>query len=294
MKKTQLSVITLLVLSFNSYAQQPLEWHSVADKKIQAISGIAVIDDEHYLVVHDRKKPEHPRLGIVEWKKNQPPTLKQIDWCDMANLPSDLEAITAVPNHQQDYLVLESHGKVTRIQLTEADQCKVTARFDLPETNAQTNLEALHLHCFTQQCLLVWADRGDEKRPAVLSWAKFDIDKNKLETPTDKPFAFNAPFPVVQHKSISDVVIDQHGVVWVGATSDPGDDGDYASGLYQLGKFSETKNQIVWQAFDNITPLAKYEYENIKIEGLTFIPHGLIMATDDENLGAKVAIMPLQ
>lgn len=282
-RNTYLFFFIMLFATSTVFAE---EWHPVSDQKSQGISGIAVIDNDHFLVVHDNKKPEQPRLNILNWQKNQKPTpLTPLNWCDQ-NLPIDLEAITAIPGHKNNYLVLESKGKVTRIQL-EADNaaCKTIKQFDLPSAT-KSNMESLALHCFGKRCLLAWAERGDDKTPAKFSWAGFNIETNSIEKSQSGSFDFKAPYPETDLRSISDIAIDSKGAVWVSSTSDPGDDGFFKTALYKIGSFSK---EINWTPSKKIAPDTKYENENIKIEALVFTASDLVMATDDENNGAKVA-----
>jgi hypothetical protein len=159
------------------------EWHSLTDQKRLSISGIAAIDSDRFLVVHDNKKPDQPRLSIVNWQNKQRPTLEPIKWCDQ-NLPIDLEAITAIPSHKNDYLVLESKGRVTRIQLDpNKAACKTITQFKIPTATPDSNMEGLALHCIKKHCLLAWADRGDDKTPAKLSWSSYNIETNRIKKP---------------------------------------------------------------------------------------------------------------
>lgn len=281
------SLILAFTVLFSSSGAFAEEWLSVAEQRILAISGISVIDNDHFLVVHDNKKPDQPRLNILSGQKNQKPTLTPLNWCDQ-NLPIDLEAITAVPGYKNDYLVLESKGQVTRIQL-EANNtsCKTIGQFYLPTASTESNMEGLALRCFKNKCLLVWAERGDDKTSAKLSWSAFNTEKNSVGHSKTGSFDFKAPYPENDLRSISDIAIDNKGIVWVSATSDPGDDGFFKSALYKIGSFTK-KN--VWTVVQKTVPYCKYETENIKIEALVFTPSGLVMATDDENKGAKIAI----
>ena len=281
----------IFCLSLAGCAKDTIQWHSLGESKSIGISGIAAIDKDHFLVVHDGKKPEHPRLSIVTWQTEQEPALTQLAWCDKTNFPMDLEAITAIPSHEHDYLVLESKGRVSRIQLDGINRCKTTAQFNLPTATAQSNMEALALHCFGFDCILVWAERGDDKQAAKLSWAKFDVDKNTVTSAEGKTFEFTASYPSLNRRSISDIAIDKQGVIWVSSASDPGDKGPFQSALYQLGAFSMKNSEINWiPSSSNTQPIAKYESENIKIEGMSFIQDNLIMGTDDENMGSKIVV----
>lgn len=282
----------ILCLALTGCTKDTIQWHSLGETKSIGISGIAAIDKEHFLVVHDGKKPDHPRLGIVSWQEGKEPVLAQLDWCDKTNLPMDLEAITAIPNHEHDYLVLESKGSVRRIQLEGNNGCKTTlAPFDLPTATAKSNMEALALHCFGLDCILVWAERGDDKQAAKLSWAKFDVDKNTVASAESKTSEFTASYPSLNRRSISDIAIDKQGAMWISSASDPGDEGPFQSAIYRLGVFSINNSGINWiPSFDNTQPITKYETENVKIEGISFIQDNLIIGTDDENNGSKIMI----
>jgi hypothetical protein len=285
MTKTPLSIACLAVLAF-SVPTLAEEWHELGNNKTLGISGIAVIDKTHFLVVHDNKKPDQPRLGLVEWQKGQQPTLTPLKWCD-DTLPIDLEAVTAVPGHAGDYLVLESRGQVSRIQLEEQGvACKTLARFPLPGITPESNLEGLSLYCRSQTCKLLWAERGDDKTPANLSWAVFDPNKNAVSDNVGH-FFFKAPYPETNLRSISDITVNQHGSVLVSAASDPGDDGPFKSAIYTLGKFSTAG---VLTIAEPKAPDFKFDAENVKIEALNQSASGLLMGSDDENKGGHLAL----
>jgi len=291
--QTNFYFISLFTFCFalTGCAKDTIQWHSLGETKSIGVSGIATIDKEHFLVVHDGKKTEHPRLGVVTWQEGKEPALAQLDWCDKTTLPIDLEAITAIPNHEHDYLVLESKGSVSRIQLQGINNCKTTAHITLPTATAQSNMEALALHCFGADCILIWAERGDDKQAAKLSWAKFDSDKNTIASTQVKTFEFTASYPGLNRRSISDIAIDKQGAMWVSSASDPGDEGPFQSAIYRLGAFSMNNSEINWiPSSNNTQPVAKYETDNIKIEGISFIQDDLIMGTDDENKGSKIMI----
>lgn len=293
--KHLLFAVPLLFFTSIVLAEQPIQWHFLGKEKISGISGISGIDEEHFLVVHDRKKPSEPRLSVVTWEKNSKPFLTRMEWCDSDNFPVDLEAVTNIPNHKNEFLVLESKGKVTRIKLDDTKTCKVLADFELPTATSESNMEGLALYCFEKDCVLAWAERGDDKTPAKLSWASFNVEENELETPQAAPFEFNAPYPAVaNHRSISELAIDSTGKIWASATSDPSDVGTFLSAIYNLGAFTHHGNQIEWNAVKKIEPFVRYEHDNVKIEGLFFTPHGLIMASEDEILGGRMAIKPLK
>ncbi|POZ49765.1 esterase-like activity of phytase family protein [Methylovulum psychrotolerans] len=268
------------------------DWQSVGEGKTIGISGIAPIDKTRYLVVHDNKKPDQPRLSIIT-VGSKTASLASIAWCDKAKPPIDLEGLTAIPNHSGEYLVLESKGSVTRIKLS-GKTCKVThAAFNLPTQTEASNMEALALQCFGKNCLLAWAERGKNQQPAQLSFGVFDVKNNTLSAPANPPYPFHAPAPTADEaRSISDMAIGQDGGLWVSAASDQGDDGPFQSAVYKIGQFQKDKGKGEWlYPFSN--PEEHSKYDKVKIEALNFTADGqLILGTDDENQGAKVGVYP--
>lgn len=147
-----------------------------------------------------------------------------------------------------------------------------------------------------ENCLLAWAERGDDKLPARLSWANFQIEENQLDETTLKTVHFKAPYPKqLNQRSMSDLAIGAKGQLWVAATSDPGDDGFYHSAIYNVGNFVAQEKQFDLKIAEKATsPVARFDSENVKIEGLVVTPAGLLLGSEDENLGGKVAILPLK
>ncbi len=286
-----LSVCSLAILSFsiNAVASECFKWHSLGTKKIHGVSGISAIDENRFLVIHDRKKDHEPRLGIVTWKRDQAPSLTHIPWCTTDNLPVDLEAMTAIPNQHNEYLVLESKGVVTRIELKLNNGCNIISQFTLPTATLETNMEGLAAYCSQDDCVLAWAERGDETNPAKLSWAKFDIANNQLHAVENEAFEFDAPYPKNRHRSISDLSFDNQGNLWASSTFDPSDTGPFKSAIYNLGYFIFDEGEIEWEEADDIEPIVQYTHDNVKIEGLFFLESTLIMVSEDEDLGGKIA-----
>ena len=111
---------------------------------------------------------------------------------------------------------------------------------------------------------------------------------NRITLLKENTMDFFAPYPNEHRRSISDIAIDHTGVLWVSAASDPGDNGVFQSALYHLGQFVDDKAGIHWNAYGDIS--IQSQYENVKVEGLTFVGDKLIMGSDDENLGSKIAV----
>jgi predicted SnoaL-like aldol condensation-catalyzing enzyme len=281
--KTLFVVFSIILAGCSHYRASSPDWYTVSTEKTLGISGIVAMDRENFLVVYDNKKINEPRLSQLNWQEDLPPRLQKMAWCDAQKLPIDLEAITAIPEHHSEFLVLESQGQVTRIRV-ENNHCDVVAEFHLPNATTKSNFESLALF----RNILVWAERGDDEKPAKMSWGEYDVKNNRITLSKENAMDFFAPYPNKNRRSISDIAIDQSGVLWVSAASDPGDNGVFQSALYTLGRFVDNKAGIHWNAYHDI-PIQS-QYENVKIEGLTFVGDTLIMGSDDENFGSKIAV----
>lgn len=281
--KTLFVIFSIILAGCSHYRASSPDWYTVSTEKTLGISGIVAIDRENFLVVHDNKKINEPRLSQLNWQEDLPPRLQKMAWCDAQKLPIDLEAITAIPEDHSAFLVLESQGQVTRIRV-ENNHCDVVAEFQLPNATTKSNIESLALF----RNILVWAERGDDEKPAKMLWGEYDVQNNRITLSKENAMDFFAPYPNENRRSISDIAIDNDGVLWVSSTSDPGDNGVFHSALYKLGQFVDDNSGIHWNSYRDIS--IQSQYENVKVEGLSFVGDKLIMGSDDENFGSKIAV----
>jgi hypothetical protein len=93
-------------------------------------------------------------------------------------------------------------------------------------------------------------------------------------------------------RHVSNIKIDTSGAAFVTATSDPGDDGPFASAFYYAGAFhSNDKGKLSFSQPAVLTPLFRFDYH--KVEGFTLVPGtdgGIVFGTDDENLGSAICL----
>lgn len=72
------------------------------------ISGMALFESAgervSFLVVHDNKKPDQDRAGVVTVEAGKEPTYKRLSWSG-EDPPKDLEALAAVPGQKGGYVV---------------------------------------------------------------------------------------------------------------------------------------------------------------------------------------------
>ena len=82
--------------------------------------------------------------------------------------------------------------------------------------------------------------------------------------------------------------LDRNGILWAAATSDPGDDGPYKSGIYKIGKFQKQNDKMEFLIADSFPK--QFVFQRNKVEALTISGNKTVFATDDENLGAAINI----
>jgi hypothetical protein len=86
--------------------------------------------------------------------------------------------------------------------------------------------------------------------------------------------------------------IDQNDEIIISAASDSGDNGPFASALYQIGKLivsDKGEPNIAIKA----KPVELYRTEQYKIEGVVPVAGGFAVASDDENNGSFACIVTL-
>lgn len=269
------------------------EWQPVRGGTLHGISGMATLSQQQdrleLLVVHDNKKPDQGRLGIVTIAGRMQPQYQSVQWQASANLPIDLEALTAVPN-TSTYMALASHGKAYHLNLgSSRDTVSVLQVFDLPNLPDKSNLEGFALMQMDDELIAVWAHRGEGSQPAILYWGTLNLKTYKI-TPAGST---QVTVPIVGHqvRHISDLKVDEAGVIYIAAASDDGDDGPFRSSVYIVGALGRTGRQIKFRQNSKLVPLYHDNYH--KVEAIDLVPGasgGVILGTDDEAMGASVLI----
>lgn len=283
----------LLFLCQRVWAQ---DWRPVRGGIPFGISGMAVIEQQSnsldFLIVHDNKKSNQGRLAIISIKgKNQPEYLA-LNWPSKAKLPEDLEALTSIPRTQNtSFIALNSSGKAYYIKLsTDKKTILLIKEFNLPAVTTKNNYEAFSLQDIDGKLVAVWAHRGEAEQPAIIYWGVMDLAKSQIMLTGSANL--KVPFPHDNVRHISDIKVDQAGIVFISAASDPGDEGPFQSAVYIAGSLSFQSNKIVFKQNPQLVPLYRTSYH--KIEALELIPGaegGVIVGTDDENFGSSIYIV---
>lgn len=288
MSAAVLGISTLL--SQQAIAQ---EWRPVRGGMTYGISGIATVRQQpdvlEMLVVHDNKKPDQGRLGLVAIVGSVQPQYIPVKWQPGAELPIDLEGLTAVPG-TTTYMAMTSAGKVFHFSLDRTNQTITVQKvFDLPNLPPKTNLEGFALAQVAGTLVAVWAHRGEGSDPGILYWATLDLTRYTVIPLGQSPIT--VPITDDQTRHISDCKVDAAGVVYITAASDNGDDGPFRSAAYIVGVIQPNGKQLQFSPNPALVPLWRDNYH--KVEAIELVPGangGVVFGTDDEIMGSSVVI----
>jgi hypothetical protein len=299
-------VALAVVVLWTSFLQSALaqEWRPVGGGILQGISGMALVAQHRagattptrttYLVVHDNKKKEEARLALVTIQGDGPPQYRALPWPG-SNPPVDLEALTSVPGQAGSFMAVASAGTIYHIRLNATRTAVALVKvLNLPNVPKGSNFEGFALQSIGGVILAVWADRGADKRPAILYWSRLDLITYKFSPVGSLPLRAPWPLstqaaPAAEVRHVSDLKVDATGALFVSSASDPGDDGPFQSALYLAGVFSINRDQITVRLSPNPLLLGRFSYH--KIEAVDLVPGsngGIVFATDDENMGSSI------
>jgi hypothetical protein len=280
----------LLLISVQVWAQ---DWRPVRGGIPFGISGMALIEQQSntldFLIVHDNKKPNQPRLAIINIKGKKQPEYFPLNWPDNIELPIDLEALTSIPEKtKSSFIALSSSGKAYYIRLNPANKTiLVIKEFNLPGIIQGNNFEGFGLQNIDGKLVAIWGHRGEGEQPATIFWGVFDLAKYQITLVGSANL--KVPFPSGNVRHISDIKIDPVGIVYITSASDEGDDGPFQSAVYVAGYLGLHGNKIAWRQNTQLVPIYRSEYH--KIEAMELVPGaegGVIVGTDDENLGSYI------
>jgi hypothetical protein len=285
-----LIVGALLLLSEQALAQS---WRPVRGGITFGISGMALLSQQSgfrdFLIVHDNKQKNQGRLAIISIKGQNQPEYFPIDWPSNTELPIDLEALTSIPGKiDSRFIALSSAGQAYEIKIDPTDKTiSVLQVFELPGIPPGSNFEAFALQNIQGQLVAVWAHRGAGKEPATIYWGVLDLVKYQI-TPAGSA-QLTVPFPSGNVRHISDLKVDPAGIMYISSASDTGDDGPFESAVYVAGYLNLQGNKVLWRHNPRLVPLHRFRYH--KIEAIELVPGadgGVVVGTDDENLGSSV------
>ncbi|MFI9456772.1 hypothetical protein [Amycolatopsis sp. NPDC052450] len=289
MKFTSLAILPALAipLLLPSAALAGDGWESIGTGMTSGVSGVAVLardgDRIDALVVRDNKKPGENRAVQVRLEDGKVSKVDPIGW--PGELPVDLEAAEGVPGRTGEFIALASDGKGFHIKLKDR-RLKVLGAFRVPTGDPDDNYEGFALKKVNDRLFAIWADRGQDARPATLYSAEFSVSKLSFKKPKSVPF--RVPYPATDVRHTSDVEITADDRVLVSAASDPGDEGPFDSAVYAAGVLRSDGSIAL-----SPVPAKIGDFPGHKIEALTCLSRScgsLLYGTDDEAAGGRLRI----
>jgi hypothetical protein len=270
------------------------------------VSGLAWIDGDHCLAVHDSKNPdekERPRVSFV-WLPKSPDGIfwqpVDIDWPSPLGLSNDLESIARIPLTQQ-FLLIESGEKsfagqqCKRIFLTELhnQSLKIVSVSSLP---AVKNIEGATVARLGKRLFFIFAERADHRPYTEIQWAELQLAPMRLGSLQRARFT-PAGFTGRSWRPVSAIESDSQGRLFVATAFDTDDDnGPFRSIIWRIGQIRIEKDGrskvIVKPAPDRLAILDGLKVESLAIRETTEKLE-LFAGTDDENYGATIRPIPI-
>lgn len=263
-------------------------WMFTDSDPLHNISGLAV-SGHQVLLVHDNKDIHQPRVSTVLLAEddNTFDDLQTLQW-EAPMLPRDLESVCSIPNRPVDYCFMQSDGRCYIGTYQHDHQTVFIQRsFMLPQINDPYNLEAIAMVDINTRTMLLWADRGSEKRPGLIAWGWLNESTGKVNLLGKVTVSVSSPTENIRH--ITDLALDGD-VLYFSAATDPGDNGPFTSAIYALGDIQRRQPDTFIVPYDS--PRLVSQSPARKIEALGCTPQHLYIGTDDENLGAALQRIP--
>ncbi|MCA1928810.1 hypothetical protein [Rheinheimera sp.] len=280
-------------------------WYTPYRPKTQtalpAISGLAALDQNHYLAVQDKKiQRQGDRLTLIQLNQDQQLTAQNLF---VTNWPSgqasnDLEAVCALPGQNAEFLIAESgtwqgsFGRLFHIKVFPT-YAQVLNTFELPVERDSSpeqdgdNFEGLA--CAKKDVnryLVILGERGTATTAGFLQWGELDIAAASIQWNSQK-IQVTGPTGL-KNRNYNRVIADLHleaDVLWASAVLDSSDNGPFSSAVYPLALVNPAAKQAISLMAER--PVL-WQIDGFKVEALAspspLLPgSALMIGTDDEN-----------
>lgn len=271
------------------------------------VSGLAWVERDTFLAVHDAKNPEEnhlPRVSLLRLPREAGGvgwTPLKVSWAAPAAQSSDLESIARVPGTSL-FLLVESgessHDgrRFSRIFLAELTRELLTIRSVTEFPYPVRNVEGSAVSRLGDRLVFMWAERGDGQPGTKLFWADLQLEPVKLGALRQAYFRPGA-FTGKGWRPVSAIEVDGQGQLYIASAYDPEDDGGpFASVIWRAGRVRVERGGLV--AVDLLpAPRQLARLDGLKVEGLA-IREGergvreLFAGADDENYGGALRQIP--
>lgn len=297
--RSTLALLLTLLVACNGPAVgvEPVEPSGL--RVLPGVSGLAWVEGDTFLVVHDAKTPDEddrPRVSLVELTPDAAPvwTPLSVDWPVDGPPSHDLESIARVPG-TSTYLLAESGNGGSahrRIFVVNLDVQRLTIREAVEWPVPVHDVEGTAVVRRGDALYFVFAERAHGDAGTQIFWAPLWLDPLRLGAADSVRFS-NPMGEREDARSVAALEIDDRGRVWVASTYDPGrDQGPFRSAIWGVGRFTVRPGGERTVRLHEQPELVA-TLDGMKVEGFTLDGDGaLVVGTDDEDFGGVLRRLP--
>jgi len=273
------------------------------------LSGLAWLEGDLFLAVHDAKTPEEadlPRASLLEL----PAGLDGIRWQPLelafpGEVSNDFESVARIPNTPFVLLVESTEEQEEkpfsrRIFLAEFAEMRLAIRETVEWPVPTSNVEATAVAAVAGRLLFLFAERNGGSPNTEIRWAEMELDPVRFG-----PFrgvTFTSPGPVGPGaRPVSAMDVDSRGNIYVASAFDPGDDnGPFRSCVYRAGvvrvpgEADSGKVVLLKERARRVAELDGLKVESVALRQLPAAPAELFVGMDDENYGGTLRPVSLE
>jgi hypothetical protein len=272
------------------------------------ISGLAWIEGDSFLAVHDAKNPlenNRPRVSMLWLPKSLDGITWEplsVEWPSPLGSSSDLESITRIPGTDYFLLVESGEGRLDHSQFRRVFLIEIRNRQAVLLSFAElpgpvNNIEGSGVARLGSRLIFLCAERGDNRLSTEVYWTDLQLRPlrfGSFQKAYFKPLGFTGQ----NKRPVSAIEVDSLGRIYIASAYDPDDDnGPFSSVIWRAGRIQAGRNNRVRLAFQS-KPLRLATLDGLKVESLAIreAKAGLVelfAGTDDENYGGAMRAIPI-
>ena len=273
---------------------------------IPDLSGLAWVEGDTFLAVHDAKNPEEndrPRVSMLTLPQSLDGlgwTTLTLDWPKPLGLSGDLESLARIPGTESYLLVESGEGRhsgqrFNRVFVLKLGGAQPTLDSFAELPNVLKNIEGSAVAKVGNRLIFICGERGDHRDATEVYWADLQLHPlrfGSFRKAYFKPLRFSGR----NKRPCSAIDVDSLGQVYIASAYDPEDDnGPFTSVIWRAGRI-RTDGGNVSLVFD-ARPQRLATLDGLKVESLAIRETKgrleLFAGADDENYGGAIRPIPL-
>ncbi|MEO0795399.1 MAG: hypothetical protein AAFX93_09565 [Verrucomicrobiota bacterium] len=293
--------VAVVLLSVEMSAQAPLGFRRASF--LTDISGLAWIDGDRFLAVHDAKADDEkldPRISILYLPSNDTGIrFRSRSLRYRGELSNDLESIAAIPGTNQ-YLLCESgdsdfDGSDDELRIYKVEVVRNSVRI-LDRINWPApifNVEATTIGKLGDAYVFIYAERAEGEPTTEVNWAPFN--PNDLTFGEFQSVTYENPDPDSFNRAIVGFSLSSDNEIYSVASYDPDvDNGPFAGGVYRIGVLEDDGGPVITLYDDPVLEgiIDGFKSESIAIRETQADGLEIFVGFDDENFGGTIRQMP--